>query len=92
MIKLKSLLNEFWRDISGKYNKYFPGMQSGQYEEERSWINFKIISNKKATQKDALQFQTDFGKHPAGYGFYDFKELKKDNYYIYTWKCSRSSD
>jgi len=89
---MKTLINEFWREIPPRYHKYFPGMIKGEYEEDRSWINFKVTSKKKATSKDAEQFQTDFGKHPAGYGFYSFKEKKDGKNYIYTWNCSRSSD
>lgn len=91
MIKFKDILREYSREIPQHYHKYFPGMIKGKYEEERSWINFEIISTKKATSKDAEQFQTDFGKHPAGYGFYKFKENKSGKNYIYTWSCSRSA-
>ena len=40
------------------------------------------------TEDEAAELQMEYGKHPAGYGFYGFKV--EDG--ISTWHCSRSCD
>lgn len=90
MIKLKNLLKEFEQSL--KIPSGFSDIKSITQEEDRSWLKFKVISKRKYKIDDIKILQSKLGKHPAGYGFYSFKEKKENKNYIYTWECSRSSN
>ena len=47
------------------------------------------------TEGEAMNLQEDYGYHPAGYGFYNFRVVTLDPYEIEgvtTWECQRSCD
>ena len=47
------------------------------------------------TEGEAMNLQEDYGYHPAGYGFYNFRVVTLDPNEIEgvtTWECQRSCD
>ncbi len=47
------------------------------------------------TEGEAMNLQEDYGYHPAGYGFYNFRVVTLDPNEVEgvtTWECQRSCD
>lgn len=59
------------------------------------WYYFEEITEKPMTEEDAMKVQLEtYRKHPAGYGFNDFKSVKQEgsDKYKNTWKCFYSCE
>jgi len=51
-------------------------------------MSIYFTHNGTITEDKAVELQMEYGKHPAGYGFYGFKVENN----VTTWNCSRSCD
>lgn len=60
---------------------------------DRDTVYFSLREkNDPIPEEDCLQEQLSRGYHPAGYGFFNFKQTEKNGYYISSWECRTSCD